>query len=439
MALKQSLALCHDTEVGGIGLSASEIAAAAARAKPGLEWLREAARSGALPLLGLPVRTDDLDDIAEAAAWLAKDSADVLVLGTGGSSLGGQTLAQLGGWRVPVLGDLTGGPRMHFLDNLDPLSLDGALERLDLAATRTLVVSKSGGTGETLMQAMALVAAYEDAGLGQELGRHVLGLSEPAGPRGPNKLRRLLEPLGVRFLDHDPGIGGRFAALTNVGLIPAALTGRDTAALRRGAASALAPVLDGAAPEDCPPALGAAVSVAFAEDRDLTIDVMLAYADRLERFTRWWVQLWSESLGKDGHGMTAVPALGPVDQHSALQLFLDGPADKVFTLIAPECRGLGPRIDAALAAEAGQPEFAGRTVGDFVASQSRATADTLARNGRPVRLFHLDSLDEEHLGALMMHFMLETILAARLMGVDAFDQPAVEEGKVLARGYLAEL
>src|SRR5690606_10646507 len=160
----------------------------------------------------------------------------------------------------------------------------------------------------------------------------------------------------------DRGIGGRFSALSNVGLIPAALMGLDIAAIRAGAGHALRPILDGAAPAEVPAALGAALAVAFAEERAIRTNVLMAYSDRLERFTRWWVQLWSESLGKQGRGMTAVPALGPVDQHSALQLFLDGPADKAFTIITTECRGRGPRIDVALAAEAGQPEFGGRTI-----------------------------------------------------------------------------
>jgi glucose-6-phosphate isomerase len=188
-----------------------------------------------------------------------------------------------------------------------------------------------------------------------------------------------------------------------------------------------------------PAAVGAAISVAYAETRGITQNVMLGYGDRLERFTRWYVQLWAESLGKRGRGMTPIAAVGPVDQHSQLQLFLDGPADKLFTVITTDVADKGPRIDPALAAEAGQPEFGGRTVGDFVASQQRATTETLARNGRPVRVLNVSTVDAERIGELMMHFMLETIIAAHLIGVDAFDQPAVEEGKILARTYLEEM
>lgn len=439
MPLKQTIDTCFDVEVGAAGLTRRDLDSVLRRAAPGLVWLREAHKTGALPLLSLPARTDDLAGIAEAAEWLSDGATDVVVLGTGGSSLGGQTLAQVAGWRLPVTGDLGASPRLHFLDNLDPLGLSAALHALPLETTRFLAVSKSGGTGETLMQAMAVVSAFEERGLTERIAAHVLGLSEPLVSGRLNKLRKLLEPYGVRFLDHDPGIGGRFAGLTNVGLVPAAIRGIDPAAVRRGAARVLAPVLDGAGAAEVPAAVGAALCVAFAESRGMGIDVMLAYGDRLERFTRWWVQLWAESLGKQGRGMTPVAAIGPVDQHSQLQLYLDGPVDKLFTVIATDCADAGPRIDAALAAEAGQPEFAGRTVGDLVASQQRATIETLARNGRPVRVLEVSTVDDERIGELMMHFMLETIIAAHLLGVDAFDQPAVEEGKVLARTYLEEM
>jgi glucose-6-phosphate isomerase len=151
------------------------------------------------------------------------------------------------------------------------------------------------------------------------------------------------------------------------------------------------------------------------------------------------VQLWAESLGKDGNGTTPIGALGPVDQHSQLQLYIAGPRDKLFTIITVDTAGRGPRIAADLAQLAGEPDFAGKTMGDLVAAQGRATIETLAKNGCPVRSIHLDRLDAASLGELLMHFMLETIIAAHLLGVDPFDQPAVEEGKVLAKRYLAGL
>src|SRR5262249_38012335 len=187
-------------------------------------------------------------------------------------------------------------------------------------------------------------------------------------------------------------------------------------------------------PAEVPAAVGAALAVSLSARKPIA--VMMAYADRLALFTKWYVQLWAESLGKDGKGTTPIAAIGPVDQHSQLQLHIAGPRDKLFTVITGSPAGLGPRMSADLSKLGGEPDFAGKTMGDLVAAQGRATAETLAKNGCPVRTIHLSVLDERHLGELLMHFMLETIIAAHLLGVDPFDQPAVEEGKVLAKKYL---
>jgi glucose-6-phosphate isomerase len=287
------------------------------------------------------------------------------------------------------------------------------------------------------MQTAAVIEALRQAGLQTRLPELLLGITEPARPGTRNGLRDLLAAHRVAMLDHDTAVGGRFSVLTNVGLLPAAVLGLDIVKVRDGAAAILAPVLAGKSPQDVPPAVGAALSVALTQTKGKTIAPLMAYADRLERFARWYVQLWAESLGKDGKGTTPIAALGPVDQHSQLQLFIAGPRDKLFTIITVDAAGRGPLVAPDLARLAGEPDLGGRRIGDLVAAQGRATTETLAKNGCPVRTIHLPRLDEESLGALLMHFMLETIIAAHLLGVDAFDQPAVEEGKVLAKRYLA--
>jgi glucose-6-phosphate isomerase len=422
--------------IGAEGVPADAFANALKRSEAALDWLRARHADGKLPLLRLPAERRDLDGIAQAARRLGAGASDIVLLGTGGSSLGGQTLAQLAGHAVPGVGLLRDPPRLHFMDNLDPETFATLLARLPLSTTRFVAISKSGGTGETLMQSAAVLAALKQAGLEQRIGELMLGLSEPATGGKRNGLRDLLAPFGVAFLEHDTGVGGRFSVLTNVGLLPAAMLGLDIGAIRAGAAVALAPVLERKAAADVAPAVGAALAVALAE-RGKRIAVLMAYADRLERLTRWYVQLWAESLGKDGKGTTPIGALGPVDQHSQLQLFIAGPRDKLFTIITVGVAGRGPRIESEFARLCGEPDFVGKTIGDLVAAQGRATAETLAKNGCPVRSIHLQTLDEASLGELLMHFMLETIIAAQLLGVDAFDQPAVEEGKVLAKKYLA--
>ena len=191
-------------------------------------------------------------------------------------------------------------------------------------------------------------------------------------------------------------------------------------------------------PGDFAPALGAAAAVGLARERGIRVLVMMPYADRLGKLAEWFVQLWAESLGKDGQGTTPVACLGPVDQHSQLQLFMDGPKEHYITVVRTATAGRGPSIEPSLAAQAGLDYMAGRTVGDVVDAQAHAVPEALMRAGRPVRTIDLPRLDERALGALMMHLMLETILAARLLGVDAFDQPAVELSKVLTRERLAQ-
>jgi glucose-6-phosphate isomerase len=148
------------------------------------------------------------------------------------------------------------------------------------------------------------------------------------------------------------------------------------------------------------------------------------------------VQLWAESLGKGGEGTSPIPALGPLDQHSQLQLFMDGPREIAVTVVRVACRGTGPVIDADLAGRAGSTFLGGKTVGDVVDAQAHAVAEALIKAGRPVRTIDLPVLDARAIGALLMHFMIETIFAGRLLGLDPFDQPAVELAKTLTRERL---
>ncbi len=422
--------------LSGNAISMSAFEAQLGKLDPVLVKLRDAYTNRSLALLRLPERTEDLPAM-EALATKLKNSAHVVFLGTGGSSLGGQTLAQLGGYNVPGVGALRSTPKLHFLDNLDPLSLEEFLAELPLQTARFVAISKSGGTGETLVQAIAVIGALKKAGLEKNIAKQLFGISEPLKPGGRNGLRALLENFGCEVLAHDTEVGGRFIALTNVGLLPAVLAGVDVRALREGAGETLKVLLSGAKAADVTAAAGAALSVAASEAK-LPLSVLLAYGDRFERMSRWWMQLWGESLGKNGKGTTPLSSIGPVDQHSQLQLWLDGPRDKLFTVVSTATKGHGLRLDADLAALAGEPVFGGRTVGALVAAQARATADTFAKHSLPFRTIELKELNANSLGALLMHFMLETILAGALWGSDPYDQPAVEEGKVLAKRYLAD-
>ncbi len=404
----QSIEFCLEPAIGSSGLTVADFNLEISRTTKILARLRAARESGAMPLLGLPAFTGDLDEISAAGDRIKASARDVLICGTGGSSLGGQALAQLAGWKTPNGAEaipVSTRPRMHFLDNIDACSLDDLIAGLDLSATHVIVISKSGSTAETLSQAILLVDAFRQQGLGQQIGGHFTVITEPDSS-GKNGLRRLAEKFSWPLIDHPPGLGGRFSVLSCVGLLPAVIAGVDITDVRRGANDVLDAALDASAPDQSAPAVGAAIAVALGREMGLNCSVLFAYGDRLERLTRWYVQLWAESLGKDGHGSTPLAALGPVDQHSQLQLFLDGPADKFYSFLTVCSRGRGSKIDAGLALEAGVGNLAGHTIGDLVESMHRATAETLARKGRPVRHLSIDSLDAGVMGGLMMHFML---------------------------------
>jgi glucose-6-phosphate isomerase len=439
MQFTQSIDGCLEARIGEHGLPQASLDALLSKLEPRLQSLREAHASGTLPLLRVPERRDDIGAARDALKKLSHGARTLVFFGTGGSSLGGQTLAQLSGWGIQ--GDDKHGsearPRLRFYDNLDATTLDLAFSGLDLKTTRFVVTSKSGGTPETMVQVIAALDAVRQAGLADRIPELFLGLTEPAVDGKANGLRALCQHFGIPVLDHDPGIGGRFSALTNVGLLPALARGLDVEALREGAESVIRALLDGRKARDFAPAVGAAIAIGLAKERGVRANVMLPYADRLARFAAWYVQLWGESLGKDGEGTTPVAALGPVDQHSQLQLYLGGAPQHFVTVIRTPCEGAGPSVAPDLAKLAGADYLAGHTAGDLVAAQERAIPEALIEAGRPVRTIDLARLDEATLGALMMHFMLETILAAHLLGVDPFDQPAVESGKVLTRRYLA--
>lgn len=388
-----------------------------------LDWLRQQHKGKTLELLGIPSRSDDLKAASKQAAAL-KGFATVAVLGIGGSSLGGQALTAL---------RKAAKPWVEFHDNPDPFSWAKALKRFDLKKTHFVAISKSGGTAETLMQVLTAADALEKAGV-KALKKHFTIITEPH----KSALADFADSVGAVKLDHPLGVGGRYSVLTMVGLLPGLVMGLNMKQLRAGAQAALDQVLDAAAPADAPAAVGAALHQALSEEGRLASTVLWPYVDDLAVFGGWWKQLWAESLGKDGKGSTPVSTLGPVDQHSQLQMFRDGPNTALFTLISVDTKGKGPTAPKARANALGLKYLAGKKLGDLVDAEARATAQTLFKNGRPVRQIHLPRIDEFHMGALMMHFMLETILMGRLMGVDPFDQPGVEEGKILARQFLGE-
>ena len=434
----QAIDGCLEAAIASHGLSPAELAIMLARFEPELTRLKEDAQHGHLELLSIVDRRDDIDAAAAALKALSVDARTIVFLGTGGSSLGGQVFAQLAGWNIPgARSAKPGHPRTRFYDNLDGDTFEGALAELDLATTRFVVTSKSGGTAETLAQAITAISAIKAAGLEERIPHLFLGVTEPNVPGRTNGLRDLFSSLNIPLLDHPTGIGGRFSCLTVVGLLPALSRGLDAHAIRAGAKSLVTQLMAAKTPADFAPALGAAVALALNHDRHIRSLVFMPYCDRLGRLSDWFVQLWAESLGKGGQGTSPVAATGPLDQHSQLQMFMDGPRQFYLTILRTTTAHVGPVIDTELARVAGAGYLGGKTIGDIVHAQALAMPEALGRVGRPVRTIDVPKLDEHTIGALVMHFMLETILAGRVMGVDPFDQPGVELAKVLTREKLS--
>lgn len=423
---------CLASSVGKGGLDEATFERSLGALAPAVARLEQQRQDGSLALLQVPDQTDDLPALRDVAATLMETCSHVVVLGTGGSSLGGQTLNALvdRGFGPPA-----GRPQLIFLDNVDPDSFSALFTSVDLSRLGVIAISKSGGTAETLCQFAILLHALLREVDESRLAARVAVVTEPKD----SPLKALAERFRLPVLDHDTGVGGRFSVLTNVGLLPACLAGLDLEALRGGAGSVLDATLSGATAEGAAPAVGAAVSIGLQRANGVTQTVLMPYLDRLAHFGLWYRQIWAESLGKDGKGTTPIRAMGTVDQHSQLQLYLAGPWDKMFSVLRMDTQSEGRRVDPDLLDDPRLDYLAGRRMGDLLDAEARATADTLIRNGRPTRQILIDALDEETLGGLFMHFMLETILAAHLLEVDPFDQPAVEEGKVLAREYLERI
>lgn len=442
MIYQQSIEGCLSRKIGDAGLSEESFGRWLTLLTPRFNALREQARNKTLAHFRVVDANEDLEEIRAAYEKLVEGADTVIMLGTGGSSLGGQALAQLGGWSVP--GDNGPGgikrPRLRFYDNLDARSFVMGMRILNIPKTRFIVISKSGSTAETLAQTLTAFRLIEEAGHASLIPDIFLGVTEPERPGATNGLRLLFAARKIPLLPHDTEIGGRYSAFTAVGILPALARGLDVGAFRRGGRDVVAMLADASGPEQHPAAIGAAAAIGLAKDKGIANSVMMPYSDRLERFSAWYVQLWAESLGKQGQGTTPIGALGPVDQHSQLQLFMDGTPNHFLTIL--RITGKSDSIDGSgipddLAHEAGAAYLANRTIGDLVRAQQKAIAEALIQARRPVRTIDLECLDEYALGALMMHFMIETILAASLLNVDPFDQPAVELGKMLTRRYLA--
>lgn len=397
---------------------------------------------GQLGFLDLPYASETASRVQEVADSFGQWFEDLVVLGIGGSGLGTTMLrdALLGPrWNESTDEQREYFPRLHVLDNADPVTVAQLLDRLDLRRTLFNVISKSGSTAETMAQYLVVRGRLASVVDEDKVRGHFLFTTDPE--RGA--LRKIAGDEGIPTLAVPPNVGGRFSVLSPVGLLPAAACGVDVPALLKGAAD-MEQRCRGETLAENPAGLLATLLHAADTELGQRIHVLMPYSDRLRSFGLWFQQLWAESLGKErtrdgaveGVGPTPLPAVGAVDQHSQVQLFMEGPRDKVVLFVRvtdPEATVEIPRLHADID---GLSYLGGHSLAELLDAELRATAEALRQRERPSAMIEIGRPEAEVLGAMVMLFQMATVYAGALYGVDPLDQPGVELGKQLTYGLL---
>ena len=380
-------------------------------------------------LLGDPpgfMRLPKTREYAEASVALAEEirssgATDFVHVGIGGSALGPMAVQKA--LNHPYYNALStedrNGPRLHFAENTDPTTLGAILDVAELGSTWVNVVTKSGSTAETMAGFLVLRDALGDP---EFQGRTVATTDPEKG-----FLKQIADREGLRVLPVPADVGGRFSVLSPVGLLPAAVAGLDVDAMLAGAAQCVDEVGEQGA--DHPAVVGAAMHYLMDTSKGRNVRVMMAYADALERLAAWFVQLWAESLGKEGKGSTPHGAVGTTDQHSQVQLYMEGPQDKVIEIVEVENHPRDLPIPDAYGDLEGVGYLGGHTIGELLNVECDATRKALTEAGRPNSTMRLGAVNEENLGYVFQALEVQTAIAGALYEVNAFDQPGVEAGK----------
>lgn len=375
-----------------------------------------------------------LPQIQAMAADLRRHQ-DVLVIGIGGSSLGAKALQQA----LAPQPAMVGTPRLHFVENIDPYFLQRLLSSLVAESTAVLCISKSGGTIETVVQYLILRDWLTRQLGGNTARRHQWIITDPKN----GWLRELAEREGLPSLPVPPRVGGRYSVLSPVGLVPLAVLGVDIETLLQGAVDNAARCENADVTSN--PALEiAALSVLLDTRRSKRTAVMMPYVNRLQLFVDWYCQLWAESLGKWDRarpgstpaGTLPVRAMGAVDQHSQLQMYLESRHDKFFTFIELETHEYDLPVPLDDFDAPHFPFLKGRSMAEVIDAEFRATRQVITDAGHPNMTIRLPLLNAHVLGQLIDLYQRTTIYAGLLYGINPLDQPSVEIGKRLAIDYL---
>ncbi len=386
-----------------------------------------------LPYRDLPYKTEACKKVQALADSLKGKFDNMVVMGIGGSALGNIALQTALNSPMYNLSDNRPGPRLFVIDNVDPVQFGSLLEYLDGQLDRTLfnVISKSGQTAETASQFLVV-----DQMLRQKLGAdklrdHIVATTDVK----QGTLRKVVDKEGYTSLEVPDGVGGRFSVLSDVGLFSAAMCGIDIASLLAGAQA-----MDQRAKTDDlfknPAALYAAIQYCFYL-KGKPLSVMMPYSYQLKDLSDWFRQLWAESLGKETDlegnkvnvGPTPIKALGTTDQHSQVQLYREGPNDKIFTLL--EVEQFGREVAIGDAGEVQELSYlSSQKMSKLINSEKLGTEYALVKSQRPVLTVRFPEISAHTVGQFIYFFEVATSYMGELMGINTYDQPAVELGKI---------
>jgi glucose-6-phosphate isomerase len=428
--------------VGEQGLKEGELEALAPRLQALDQELAAGRQSGRLGFLELPYQEQVLQEIRRVAKPLLEWCWHLVVLGIGGSALGARALHQAlchPQYNYFPLARRQHRPNLWVADNIDPDFCYGLLDGLELRRTVFNVISKSGSTAETLAQFLWVYGLLKGRMGADKARERLLVTTDPE--KGP--LRRLVAREGFPSLSVPPNVGGRFSVLTPVGLLPAFMVGIEVEELLAGARF-MDVRLKGAEPQAHLGYCLAALYYLFATRRQRNILVIMPYASALGGMADWFCQLWAESLGKKFDlkgrqvhgGTTPVKALGATDQHSQLQLYMEGPQDKLITFLEVENFHHRLELPDLFPEEDALSYLGGHSLNELLRVEKRATAYRLMKEGRPSLTLRLPEINAFTVGQLIYLLEVVTVAAGFLFEVNPLDQPGVEGGKQTTYGLM---
>lgn len=379
------------------------------------EKLRELIKNNEIAPISAVFERQNVEKLKDLAQKIKKFEK-ILVLGVGGSSLGGKTLTSL-----------ADQDKLEFLESIDPDTVANSLKNVDFDKTFILLISKSGETIETICQSLIIFDKIGHENLADYKNNFLFVTQSDDNP-----LALIAKKIGAEIFHHPKNVGGRFSCFSVTGLLPALICDIDIDKVLLGGKKMIESFV---ASEDNFVLQSCLVQKKLYEN-GLKNNVLMPYIDSLKNFTDWYRQLWAESLGKNGFGLTPINSMGTVDQHSQLQLYLEGPKDKFYNFFTLKNRKIDFDINDL---DGCKTLFGGKKLSQIVGVEQETTIEVLNQKKLPIRVFEIETLHEEVMGALMMQMFLETILMANTQGIDPFDQPAVELRKNHAREILMNL